>query len=202
MNSHRLYQILKTFLQYGLDELLPKQALPWYVRLFRHSLFWLRNKHKDKPLALRFRLAIESLGPVFIKFGQMLSTRRDLLPPDFADELAALQDQVLPFDGEQEVPVGFCRVVDAWCVDLIDRQGIENRIEPADMVCVRMCCDDGCQAGDPQVLQVADDIVSFAVIPAVDQNRFVFRLNQGTVALTDVKAVDVNDGRRFRTITR
>ncbi|WDD98971.1 ubiquinone biosynthesis regulatory protein kinase UbiB [Thalassomonas actiniarum] len=101
MNSHRLYQILKTFLQYGLDELLPKQALPWYVRLFRHSLFWLRNQHKDKPLALRFRLAIESLGPVFIKFGQMLSTRRDLLPPDFADELAALQDQVLPFDGEQ-----------------------------------------------------------------------------------------------------
>ena len=80
MSSHRLYHILKTFLQYGLDELLPKQVLPWYIRLFRHSLFWLRNKHKDKTVALRFRLAIESLGPVFIKFGQMLSTRRDLLP--------------------------------------------------------------------------------------------------------------------------
>ena len=52
-------------------------------------------------LAERFRLAIEDLGPVFIKFGQMLSTRRDLLPPDFADELALLQDQVTPFDGEQ-----------------------------------------------------------------------------------------------------
>lgn len=74
--------------------------LPWYARLGRLSLFWLKNEHKDKDVAVRFRLAIESLGPVFIKFGQMLSTRRDLLPPDFADELALLQDQVTPFDGE------------------------------------------------------------------------------------------------------
>ena len=101
MSTFRLYQILKTFLLYGLDELLPKKLLPWYVKLARLSLFWLRNKHADKPVAQRFRLAIESLGPVFIKFGQMLSTRRDLLPPDFANELALLQDQVSAFDGEQ-----------------------------------------------------------------------------------------------------
>jgi len=101
VSSIRLYRILKTFLHFGLDELIPDKALPWYVKLARLSLFWLRNKHKDKPKAQRFRLAIESLGPVFIKFGQMLSTRRDLLPPDFADELALLQDQVSPFDGEQ-----------------------------------------------------------------------------------------------------
>ncbi len=92
---------MKTFLEYGLDELVPKESLPWYAKLGRLSLFWFRNKHKDKSTALRFRLAIESLGPVFIKFGQMLSTRRDLLPPDFANELALLQDQVVPFDGEQ-----------------------------------------------------------------------------------------------------
>ena len=97
----RLYHIIKTFFQFGLDELLPKKALPWYVKLARLSLFWLRNKHKDKPLAVRFRLGIETLGPVFIKFGQMLSTRRDLLPDDFANELAMLQDQVQPFDGQQ-----------------------------------------------------------------------------------------------------
>jgi ubiquinone biosynthesis protein len=101
VSSYRLYKIIKTFLQYGLDELLPAKARPWYARVARLCLFWLRNKHSDKDLAERFRLAIESLGPVFIKFGQMLSTRRDLLPPDFADELAALQDQVAPFDGEQ-----------------------------------------------------------------------------------------------------
>jgi len=80
--------------------MVPKKMLPWYAKLARLSLFWLRNKHKNKPVAQRFRLAIEELGPVFIKFGQMLSTRRDLLPADFADELALLQDQVAPFDGQ------------------------------------------------------------------------------------------------------
>ena len=97
----RLYHIIKTFFQFGLDDLLPRKSLPWYAKTIRFSLFWLRNKHKDKPLAMRFRLAIEALGPVFIKFGQMLSTRRDLLPDDFANELALLQDQVQPFDGQQ-----------------------------------------------------------------------------------------------------
>ncbi|NMP30700.1 ubiquinone biosynthesis regulatory protein kinase UbiB [Thalassotalea sp. M1531] len=100
MRSIRIYKIIKTFLQYGLDELLPRNAIPWYVKIARIAVFWLRNKHKDKTKAQRFRLAIESLGPVFIKFGQMLSTRRDLLPQKFAEELALLQDQVPPFDGE------------------------------------------------------------------------------------------------------
>jgi len=100
VSNKRLYRIVKTFLDYGLDELVPKKMLPWYAKLGRLSLFWLQNKHKNKNVAQRFRLAIEELGPVFIKFGQMLSTRRDLLPPDFADELALLQDQVTPFDGE------------------------------------------------------------------------------------------------------
>jgi ubiquinone biosynthesis protein len=96
----RLYKIVKTFLQYGLDELVPQKYLPWYVKLARLSLFWLGNKHKDKAIAQRFRLAIESLGPVFVKFGQMLSTRRDLLPEDYANELALLQDKVPAFSGE------------------------------------------------------------------------------------------------------
>ncbi|XQW85215.1 ubiquinone biosynthesis regulatory protein kinase UbiB [Thalassotalea piscium] len=100
MSNVRVYKIVKTFLNYGLDELLPKKSLPWYIKLIRPSLFWLRNKHKNKPLAQRFRLAIESLGPVFIKFGQMLSTRKDLLPEDFSKELTLLQDQVSAFDGK------------------------------------------------------------------------------------------------------
>jgi len=100
VSSFRLFRIIKTFFSYGLAEFLPKKSLPWYAKLLLLSLFWLRNKHKDKPRAQRFRLAIESLGPVFIKFGQMLSTRRDLLPEDFANELALLQDQVTAFDGK------------------------------------------------------------------------------------------------------
>ncbi len=101
MRSKRLYTIVKTFLTYGLDELIPGDKLPVSAKLARHSLFWLRNKHKDKPIEQRFRLAIESLGPVFIKFGQMLSTRRDLLTPAMADEMSLLQDKVTEFDGKQ-----------------------------------------------------------------------------------------------------
>jgi len=101
VSSKRLYTIVKTFLQFGLDEILPNKYLPWYVKIARNCLFWLRNKHSDKTQAQRFRLAIESLGPVFVKFGQMLSTRRDLLPDDFARELALLQDKVLAFSGEE-----------------------------------------------------------------------------------------------------
>ena len=59
----------------------------------------------DEPLGVRIRLALEELGPIFVKFGQALSTRRDLLPTDIADELAKLQDQVPPFPGEQAVEI-------------------------------------------------------------------------------------------------
>ena len=117
MSNTRLYRIVKTFLHYGLDEMVPKKMLPWYAKLGRFSLFWLQNKHKSKPVAQRFRLAIEELGPVFIKFGQMLSTRRDLLPPDFADELALLQDQVTPFDGELAKQL----IIDAMGIEVFDQ---------------------------------------------------------------------------------
>jgi len=57
------------------------------------------------PRGERLRLALESLGPVFVKFGQVLSTRRDLIPPDVADELALLQDHVAPFPSEQAAQI-------------------------------------------------------------------------------------------------
>jgi len=95
----RLYQIIQVQLEYGLDELLPAHQLTKAPLLLRKSLFWIKNRHADKPLGERLRLALQSLGPVWIKFGQMLSTRRDLFPPHIADPLALLQDQVAPFDG-------------------------------------------------------------------------------------------------------
>jgi len=100
MASKRFYQIAKVVLQFGLDDLIPGHWIPWYAKVGRHSLFWLRNRHTDKSRGQRARLALETLGPVFIKFGQMLSTRRDLIPADIADELAILQDHVIPFDGK------------------------------------------------------------------------------------------------------
>lgn len=96
----RLYHIAKVQLEYGLDELLPDHQLTKAPLLLRKSLFWIKNKHPEKSLGERLRLALQELGPVWIKFGQMMSTRRDLFPPHIADPLALLQDQVAPFDGE------------------------------------------------------------------------------------------------------
>ena len=96
----RLYQIAKTIIEYGLIELAPKNQIPksyWLLRIF---LFWLSNQHEDKSLPERLRLSLQSLGPIYIKLGQMLSTRRDLLAPIYADQLAHLQDNVPAFDGD------------------------------------------------------------------------------------------------------
>lgn len=95
----RLYYITKVQLEYGLDELIPEHELAKLPKLARKALFWIKNKHPEKPLGERMRLALQQLGPVWIKFGQMMSTRRDLFPPHIADQLALLQDRVEPFDG-------------------------------------------------------------------------------------------------------
>ncbi|MDO4626344.1 MAG: ubiquinone biosynthesis regulatory protein kinase UbiB [Pasteurellaceae bacterium] len=99
-NFSRLYHITRTFLVYGLDDILPRNRTTSVLRYARNTLFWLRNQHQDKPYGLRLRLALQELGPVWIKLGQMLSTRRDLFPPEIADELALLQDQVEAYDGK------------------------------------------------------------------------------------------------------
>lgn len=96
----RLYQINKTVVEYGLIELLPAKHRPLSYKLMRIFLFWIHTKHKTKTLPERLRLSLQSLGPIYIKLGQMLSTRRDLLPPIYADQLAYLQDNVPPFCGE------------------------------------------------------------------------------------------------------
>ena len=87
--------ILWVVLRHGLDELvLSSFSNPWLQRLAR---FTRMGRKLTQPRGERLRLALESLGPIFVKFGQVLSTRRDLLPPDIADELAHLQDRVPPF---------------------------------------------------------------------------------------------------------
>ncbi|MFT5541109.1 MAG: ubiquinone biosynthesis protein [Glaciecola sp.] len=96
----RFYHIGKVLLQHGLDELIPVRFRPWYMRFARRCAFWLPNKHKSESEGRRLRLALETLGPVYIKFGQMLSTRRDLLTHDIATELSMLQNNVPPFDSE------------------------------------------------------------------------------------------------------
>ena len=94
--------IIWIVLRYGLDELvLSSFQKPW--------LHWIAKVvsvgRSDAPRGQRLREALERLGPVFVKFGQVLSTRRDLMPVDIADELARLQDQVPPFPAVQAVAI-------------------------------------------------------------------------------------------------
>ena len=95
MRLFRLFIILRVALRFGLDDFVLDHERARGVRsLVRRVLFWRRL---DLPRAVRLRQALETLGPIFVKFGQVLSTRRDLLPADIADELARLQDRVPPF---------------------------------------------------------------------------------------------------------
>ncbi len=100
-NVKHLLRIARTMRRYGLDEVLSSSAAlrryTWVFKLVPVS----RRDVENLPRGERFRLALEELGPVFIKFGQALSTRPDMLPPDIAEELAKLQDRVPPFCGKE-----------------------------------------------------------------------------------------------------
>lgn len=98
MRIFRLLKILHIAFKFGLDEFVLNHSRLQFLRVTVRTLTFWRNL--DKPRGERLRLALEALGPIFVKFGQMLSTRRDLLPQDIADELAKLQDQVPPFPSE------------------------------------------------------------------------------------------------------
>jgi len=97
----RLAKIVRVGLGHGLDQLiLDHDPANIPARLAGAVLFW---RDLSAPRAERLRRALESLGPIFVKFGQVLSTRRDLLPPDIAEELAKLQDQVPPFPSARAI---------------------------------------------------------------------------------------------------
>jgi ubiquinone biosynthesis protein len=93
----RLAKILWVAYRFRLDELALGAEPRGFVRLLHAASFF---RHPKESRAVRLRRALEALGPIYVKFGQVLSTRRDLLPLDIADELAKLQDQVPPFPSE------------------------------------------------------------------------------------------------------
>lgn len=99
--AYRLIQINFILLRYGLDDVV--FSMPWFapIRFLSKLNPWNWRIHPQSPRGERIRLAFEALGPIFIKLGQMLSTRRDLIPEDIADELAKLQDCVPPFSSQQ-----------------------------------------------------------------------------------------------------
>jgi ubiquinone biosynthesis protein len=97
----RLLRITRVFVRHDLDEFVRAVHLfrPYRLLLRAVTLRWVI--HPTRPRAVRLRESLEELGPVFVKFGQMLSTRPDLLPEDLASELSGLQDRVPPFPGAQ-----------------------------------------------------------------------------------------------------
>jgi ubiquinone biosynthesis protein len=134
-------------LRYGLDELvLTSFQKPWLRLLARIVSI---GRPLQAPRGVRLREALERLGPIFVKFGQVLSTRRDLLPPDIADELAKLQDRVPPFSPDvavatierafrkplaqifsefQREPVASASIAQVHFAKLIDRDGREREV--------------------------------------------------------------------------
>jgi len=98
MTLLRLLKIIRVGLHFGLDEFFLGHERVRGLRVLLQTVFFWRRY--TQPRAVRLRLALEALGPIFVKFGQILSTRRDMLPADIADELAKLQDQVPPCSPE------------------------------------------------------------------------------------------------------
>jgi ubiquinone biosynthesis protein len=103
MRIFRFFYIFSVVFRFGLDEFLfAHKSFRWLQKPLNFILFF---RNTSSPRSERLRLALEKLGPIFIKFGQMLSTRRDLIPADIADELAKLQDQVPPFPSAQAIAI-------------------------------------------------------------------------------------------------
>ena len=113
MRFFRLLRILSVVWRYRLDAIaVASLRSPVLVRI----VGWTTGRSAGEPRAVRLRRALEDLGPIFVKFGQVLSTRRDLLPADVADELAKLQDRVPPFPSAvaiREIERGLGRPLDA-----------------------------------------------------------------------------------------
>ena len=135
------------FFRYGLDELILSSASHSGLRAAGRLITLGRDL--SAPRGVRLRVALEKLGPLFVKFGQVLSTRRDLLPPDMAIELAKLQDRVPPFPADVAIttierafgkpleslfvhferePVASASVAQVHYADLVDRQGVRHEV--------------------------------------------------------------------------
>ncbi|RZJ09342.1 MAG: ubiquinone biosynthesis regulatory protein kinase UbiB, partial [Acidovorax sp.] len=139
--------ILWVVFRYGLDGLVLDSFQKPGLRMVSRVLSV--GRKLDAPRGQRLREALEELGPIFVKFGQVLSTRRDLLPPDVADELARLQDRVPPFDAQiavatierafrrplseiftsfDHVPVASASIAQVHFATVRDRHGIEREV--------------------------------------------------------------------------
>src|SRR5574343_1492718 len=172
-------------LRYGLDELvLSSFRHPW-LRLLTRVLTLGRNLRA--PRGERLREALERLGPIFVKFGQVLSTRRDLLPPDIAEELALLQDRVPPFSTEVAVATierAFRRPVDEVFASFGREPVASASIAQVHFATLR--------TRDGQLRDVAVKVLRPGMLPVIEDDLGLMRTMAGWVERLSA------DGRRLK----
>jgi ubiquinone biosynthesis protein len=156
-NFWRLWKILYVFTRYRLDDLLPIEQFPLSLRI----AFWLapwRLAPVPKKLSRgeRLRLALEALGPIFIKFGQILSTRPDLVPTDIVNELVKLQDDVPPFSSEEAV-----KLIESQLGDSVDN--LFSQFDPTPMASASIA------QVHPATLHDGTKVVVKVVRPGIDK---------------------------------
>ncbi len=101
----RFFVIWHTLIKYGIEQLIPKTRLSFIVTFLTYLMPVAWTRKTEEPIEVRLRKALDELGPVYVKFGQAISTRPDLLTEEMATELAKLQDEVAPFPYEEAVAI-------------------------------------------------------------------------------------------------
>jgi ubiquinone biosynthesis protein len=161
-------------LRYGLDQLVMRSFdKPWLTLIARIASL---GRNLSAPRGQRLREALEALGPIFVKFGQVLSTRRDLLPTDIADELAKLQDRVPPFPAQIAVDTierSFGRKL-ADIFESFEREPIAS----ASIAQVHFAT---LKLKDGQLREVAVKVLRPEMLPVIDKDLSLMRMMAGWV---------------------
>ncbi|SFN05798.1 2-octaprenylphenol hydroxylase [Formivibrio citricus] len=181
MRFFRLFKILRVVIFYGLDEFLFVRQQNGGLRCLLGILFFWRRL--ATPRAERLRRALETLGPIFVKFGQVLSTRRDLLSQDLADELARLQDRVPPFPAETAV-----RMIEASLKQPVSQLFASFECEPVASASVAQVH----AATLPDGRKVAVKVLRPGILPVIESDLALLRTLAGWVEKFSA------DGRRLR----
>jgi len=166
--------IVWVVLRHGLDELaLSSLRQPWVKALARVLAL---GRDLRAPRGQRLREALERLGPIFVKFGQVLSTRRDLLPPDIADELARLQDRVPPFESQLAV-----RIIERAFQMPVDRVFSQFDLEPVASASIAQVHFARLRGRDGRERDVAVKVLRPGMLPVIEKDLALMRMMAGWV---------------------
>jgi ubiquinone biosynthesis protein len=170
----RGFYIVLIVLRYGLDELVLTSFQKPGLRLLARIVS--TGRDLSAPRGQRLREALEHLGPIFVKFGQVLSTRRDLLPPDIADELAHLQDRVPPFSSDVAVGIierAFGRSLDEIFVEFTHKPVASASIAQVHFAVIKN--------RDGTTREVAVKVLRPGMLAVIDKDLSLMRMMAGWV---------------------